>query len=682
MEQLFRWFVRRPETITSFSGLNGGLGLARDPSTVTPDQRLVLRAALDEPERALCCFGEWWKRVDIKHTGTTEYRLLPLVYHNIGRLIPDKVAAARVKGVAKHVWLSNYRNAALGAYVLDTLTLANVPTVILKGAAMMAAVCTENMRSMGDCDILVPVERASQALAALAEVDLHAQFPFRHFGAADYKRYHGLSLRRPSEQAYHLDLQWRPFRNVGADELTNEFFDSAVSCEFSRRKTRRPSFEHMLLHAAVHGTEWAAVPRYDWLADAALILRAAGAAFDWDRLADTAGRYRLGSITRAALNELARTLDIPIPAPALRRLSKGRAIDRAETCWRAMDPARVPLLGRRIMTLQTLRREDARLARRSVLAVVPKTWRSVFGPPPPAVMQPAIAWDAEDHIMYLSGWQHLEYLEPAGRWTDGSLAVLAIQRAPGRKGDFLRLAGYMIQAQYGSQQVVDVYSGWRHLARLIWPPHTYRADVIPLPQSLRSREIFMLQLRIRTPVAPADTGLNDDTRQLGFFLQDIRSTSCVRDATARALNLHHGSSDLAVLWSGWSHPEPEGCWTDGPDALLRWFSPRDLPDDARLIIRAIGFVPGGEALRGFISINGRRARDLTPVDFESGPTDLWVPLGSAPGDREISVHIHIDNPRSPRAAGISPDDRKLGLFVQSVGIKVDGRIGRSAVGPI
>jgi hypothetical protein len=47
---------------------------------ITPDQGLLLRAALDKPEFALACFDRWWKHVDIESTGATEYRLLPLVY--------------------------------------------------------------------------------------------------------------------------------------------------------------------------------------------------------------------------------------------------------------------------------------------------------------------------------------------------------------------------------------------------------------------------------------------------------------------------------------------------------------------------------------------------------------------------------------------------------------------------
>ena len=200
--------------------------------TLTPDQQLLLRAALDEPEPALRCFNEWWKHVEIEHTGTTEYRLLPLVYRNIGPLIADKVAAARVKGVAKHVWVSNSRKAALGAYVLDILTMANVPHAVLKGAAMMTAVHADNMRSIGDCDILIPVERAPQALAALAEVDLHAQFALSRFAASEFKRHHGVSVGRPGEQAYQLDIHWRPLRNVGADELTGQFSTTPFSVGF------------------------------------------------------------------------------------------------------------------------------------------------------------------------------------------------------------------------------------------------------------------------------------------------------------------------------------------------------------------------------------------------------------------------------------------------------------------
>jgi hypothetical protein len=102
---------------------------------------------------------------------------------------------------------------------------------------------------------------------------------------------------------------------------------------------------------------------------------------------------------------------------------------------------------------------------------------------------------------------------------------------------------------------------------------------------------------------------------------------------------------------------------------VRWISPRDLAGDAHLIIRGFAFSPGDVVLTGTISINGRRVGTLRQLDLASGPTDLSLPIGAHPGEREINVHIHVDNPRSPREAGLSSDDRRLGLFVQSIRIK-------------
>ena len=290
---------------------------------ITPDQGLLLRAALGKPELALACFDRWWKHVDIESTGATEYRLLPLVYQNIGQLIADKTVAARIRGVAKHVWLSNQYYAALGASALRRLSAADVPTMILKGAAMMVAVSGENARSLHDCDILVPVERAPEALAILTELGLDApNMDVRQFVDYDFKKMHALSLLRVGDLVHHVDLHWRPLMIVGAKELTDEFFDQSVACELWGIGTRRPCLEHMLLNVMVHGTEWSAVRRYDWLADAALILRKAGSGFKWHRFVDTARRYRLGSIVRVALKELAVTLDVPFPATVLRQLPR------------------------------------------------------------------------------------------------------------------------------------------------------------------------------------------------------------------------------------------------------------------------------------------------------------------------------------------------------------------------
>ena len=634
--------------------------------TITHDNKLLLSAALDLPERALANFTEWWKRVDIRHTGSTEYRLLPLVFSNIGPLISDSVAAARVKGVAKHVWLSNHRNAALGAQALDALAAAKAPCMILKGGAMISALGPEFMRSMDDCDILIPEQHAPQALAALAGAGLQAHGPPNYRTPADYRRHHG--FRRPGDTVFHVDIHWRPLRNVGDDGLTQDFFAEAVACQFLGRKTLRPCFEHMLLHTIVHGTEWAAILRYDWLADAALILRGAGQGFDWDRLADTADRYRLSSIVRAALADLTGVLSVPLPAQALQRLPKGSALDRAEARWRSRDPATVPL-GRHVIALQTVRRQEARLLRRSIATAGMELWREMFGPPPRALMRPDMAADADDHVIYLSGWQPWESLDPPGRWTDGALAVLAIQRAPNRPGQFLRLTGHTLQPAESKPQVIDVYSGWRRLARLSRPFSHRQTAIIRLPAAMVWREVITLRLWIRHPVSPADIGLGADTRKLGLFLRDIRSTSCIRDAVTRPLDLYRSSSDLDALFHGWSAPEPQGCWIEGNNASLLWTSPRALSPGARLIMDGDTFLEGTEPLTGRIYINGRCSADLTCP--RSGPIRLTAPLLGRPREREIHVHIKLHRPHSWTMTTLATGEQKFGLRLHSVRLELD-----------
>ena len=633
------------------------------PVTITPNQRLLLQAAVDEPDRALRSFSDWWGRVDLEGTGSTEYRLLPLVYHNIGPRIPDAIAAARVRGAAKHVWLTNQLNAELATTVLDRLEIADIPTMMLKGSAMMVAVSESNMRLMGDCDILVEPNHAPRAFAALRGLGLMESRDFNRLTATDYKRIQGLPLIR---RGALVDIHWRPLRGVEADRLTRDFFEQSEPCLFSNRPTRRPCFPHMLLHVIVHGAEWALIPRYDWLADATLILRKAGLHFDWEMFAETANRYRLGTIARRALDELAQTLDIPVPANAFRLLARGSFIDRTEARLRYKDPNRMSLAHRSIKTLQAFRRQDHRLASKSAWAVLPDIWRSVYGPPLRSLLQSAMTSDAEDHVIYLNGWHEPEQ---DGRWTSGSLAVLAIQRAPGRNGQFLRIIGRPMQTSSNEPRVVTVYSGWRRLGRLTWDTSTGNTCTrfIQLPPALSRREVLTLQFHVDKPTAPADVGQSGDVRQLGLFLQDLRTLSpCTRDAAATPLKFNDGSDDLELLWSGWSQPEAEGCWTDGRHASLRWITPHNLSPEARLVIRGIVLASADEALRGSISINGERAGDFVQPE---GEATLSVPIATQGRDQDLDVQFEFENPKSPFEMGLSSDRRKLALFLTSISIE-------------
>jgi len=487
----------------------------------------------------------------------------------------------------------------------------------------------------------------------------------RQLTVSDLTQHHAIALRRSGEH-FSVDIHGRPLRDVRAEELSNEFFRHAVLCEFDDHKTHRPCYEHMLLHTIVHGTEWALEPRYDWLADAVMILRAAESGFDWNFLSACAGRYRLGPIVGQALRKLAQTFAIAIPHAVLATLSRGDVVDQIEARQRAKGPVR-HFSHRLVGTLQQVRRQDVGLAGRSVFASMPALWKKRYGSP--ALTQFADRVDGDESVFYLSGWHVPEDVDPPGRWTDGSSAVLAIRRASGRSGRLLRLSGFAIQTDRNHPQVIDLHAGWRRLARLRRHTQDREIDLIPLPSALHERELIILRLRIRRPLSPAAIGRSPDVRQLGFFLQDIRATSSIRDASSVPLKIHNNSSDIAILWSGWSRPEADGCWSDGAEASLLWTSPSDLPANARVIMSGQIFATD-QPLTGSVFVNGHRVD--RPLVMNSGPVNLSVPLSAIRGDREIHIGLRFDNPRSPRDLGISSDNRRLGLFLQTVFIEVNG----------
>ena len=123
-----------------------------------------------------------------------------------------------------------------------------------------------------------------------------------------------------------------------------------------------------------------------------------------------------------------------------------------------------------------------------------------------------------------------------------------------------------------------------------------------------------------------------------------------------------------MLWSGWSQPEAEGCWTDGPDASLRWTTPLDVPQDARLVIRGIVFAPANEPLKGSISINGQQAGNFVQPE---GQATLSVPIASQAQARQRDIHVQFEfeNAKSPCEIGLSSDQRKLALFLTSISIE-------------
>jgi hypothetical protein len=635
-------------------------------SEIGSQQRLLLKAAMcPDKAEAAAALDQWWANIaNFDQVRGTDSNLFPQIYWNVGSRTRDATLHARLKGAARHHWARNQYLVASGGQLLDILNRAEVPVLLLKGAAIASSMDDDlGLRTMSDCDMLVPKDRALEVIELLARSDLLE--PGRA-GQRDIDVVHGITLALRNSRHAAFDIHWRPLRAVGAEELSYEMFASARPVAFAGRPCLVPCPEHLVFHAIVHGLEWSPFPRYDWLVDVMKILRRTASAFDWRKLADAALRYRFGFAVGTALKDARDNAGLEIPAAALRRLHRPLAIlERLERRVRLSKTSSRSIADELLLALQNGRRQSRAALQRPALAVVPTLAASMLGPL--SASRSFIHNDRRERITHLHGWSAPE---SAGRWTEGKLASCALYAPDGIRPTRLTVRGRPFAHRATGPHIVDVFAGWRRLGTMRWQKSGIGpiAQEIRLPSTIWRKHTAVVRFKIRSPLSPIETGFNGDTRALGVFVSHISVDPVLRDIAAKPLDLSSAGSDLDVLWHGWSHPEPSGCWTYGKRAVLRWRAARDIMRASSLQIEIGGVAPGASDIRGRLLINGQCVRSFCyPPSGQA--VALSVPLPAHhPAGQEMEVKFKIENPRSPMKVNRA-DTRRLGLWVRRVSLK-------------
>ena len=122
-----------------------------------------------------------------------------------------------------------------------------------------------------------------------------------------------------------------------------------------------------------------------------------------------------------------------------------------------------------------------------------------------------------------------------------------------------------------------------------------------------------------------------------------------------------GAARLPSFAVGWSAPEANGLWSDGPTALLVF---QREPGTAVLHLRvtAIAAVAGG-AQEVSARLNGQAAGSWRLADFSTG--DIAIPMPPA-GPAQTAVELRIGDPVRPLDRGLSQDSRSLGVMLRSM----------------
>jgi hypothetical protein len=294
----------------------------------SPQQALVLRAALDPPEQGRLAWQRWRAAVDFDRIDHGSTRLLPLVYRNLGSESFDPEVAGRMKGIYRRSWSHNQLLFKRAAGAIAKLSEAGIETMVLKGASLsLLAYRSAGVRPMDDVDVLVPIERRVEAIEAMRAAGWR---PEKEDAEGWARVHHSMGIDGP--EGGNVDLHWFSLWQPARDE---PLWDGAAPLELAGVQTLAPCPADQLLLVCVHGTPWSPLPPFRWIADAAAVIRSAGEDLDWDRFVSEAERRRLTVAGAAALGYLRTEFDLAVPAAVLERLRAAPASRHERAAFRA-----------------------------------------------------------------------------------------------------------------------------------------------------------------------------------------------------------------------------------------------------------------------------------------------------------------------------------------------------------
>lgn len=338
-------------------------------------QDLLLRTCLLDGEAAIASWHAWRARIGVEDLDLASQRLLPLAYQNLTRLGIVDPELARYKGVARHVWSGNRIRVRNVEQLLQAFAAAQIPVMVLKGIALLALYYRNwGSRATTDIDILVPPPLAAAAGRVLVEHGWTCTPQVRFLGSASYRTTcYGMPFW--NDAGIELDLHWHVIRERCEEDADEGFWRHAQPVRINASEARTLGDTDQLFHAIVHGTQGNLVSPIRWIADAAMILRAAE--IDWQRFLDQVVESNLVLRVRPALRYLHDAFGLPIPAATLDDIARIPHTP-VETLEARFEDARLPRFVRQagIRYAHYRRTANAAAAPSNFLTYLQTTWGS------------------------------------------------------------------------------------------------------------------------------------------------------------------------------------------------------------------------------------------------------------------------------------------------------------------
>jgi hypothetical protein len=284
------------------------------------EQSLLLRATLAEEGPARIAWNQWSRRVDLDLIDPASLRLLPLLFRRLDSWGVHHPWRPRLREIHRQTWARNKVILHRAAPLVTALQVANIPCVVLKGAALVTLYYRSvALRPMNDVDILVPTQHRDQARALLAA---HGWTPTLDLPSSYLSLIHAMGYRKPG--GGEVDLHWHLLWECCQPDADDGFWERAVSLRTANFNALALDPTDQLFHVCVHGLRWSAPPSLHWIADAITIMTSQGVVIDWDRFLEQASSRRLLLQASTALAFLREHFCAPIPPEVVDRLATTR----------------------------------------------------------------------------------------------------------------------------------------------------------------------------------------------------------------------------------------------------------------------------------------------------------------------------------------------------------------------
>ncbi|BCX04515.1 MAG: hypothetical protein KatS3mg053_2453 [Candidatus Roseilinea sp.] len=291
----------------------------------SPTHELLLKAGLLQDERALQAWRAWTAHVRLPDDPVDggAFRLLPLVYHNLIALGFHDPSLTLLKGIHRRTWFENQLRLRSLAGLLDRFHQAGIPTLVLKGAALALRYYADvGLRPMDDVDVLIPTERAREAIALLHRWGWREK-PYREMRQVDDNVIAARhSWEFSNEAGDRVDLHWHALFTScfpGADE---SFWRDAEPWTIGGTSSLALNAADALIHTCAHGGQWNPLPPVRWISDAIHILRSGAHRIAWQRFVALTQWLGVTLHVRDSIDYLIKNFDAPIPAEVLTELAR------------------------------------------------------------------------------------------------------------------------------------------------------------------------------------------------------------------------------------------------------------------------------------------------------------------------------------------------------------------------